>query len=97
MTTTKKTNNLQITAPPEPNTADDSAMKAVDGSLTFTDVVNNLKTVYPQKALADISTSYCFICTLHLANEQGLVIENTPDFENLTIKRDFSADLSVGH
>ncbi|KAL1610887.1 hypothetical protein SLS59_000524 [Nothophoma quercina] len=87
----------KITAPPEPNTADDSAMKAVDGSLTFTDVVNNLKTVYPQKALADISTSYCFICTLHLANEQGLVIENTPDFENLTIKRDFSADLSVGH
>lgn len=72
-------------------------MKAVDGTLNFTDVVNSLKQVYPQKALADISTSYCFICTLHLANEQGLVIENTSDYENLTIKRDFTADLSVGH
>lgn len=90
-------NGIQITAPPAPDADDDPASKAVDGTLNFTDVVNNLKQVYPQKALADISTSYCFICTLHLANEQGLVIENTPNFENLTIKKDFSADLSVGH
>lgn len=87
----------QITAPPTSDAADDPAIKAVDGTLNFTDVVNGLKQVYPQKALADISTSFCFICTLHLANEQGLVIENTPNFENLTIKKDFNADLSVGH
>jgi condensin complex subunit 2 len=46
--------------------------------------------------MADISTSYCFICVLHLANEKGLVIENQEGYENLTIKRDWSADLSVG-
>jgi condensin complex subunit 2 len=46
--------------------------------------------------MADLSTSYCFICVLHLANEKGLVIENTPNYENLVIKRDFSADLSTG-
>jgi condensin complex subunit 2 len=90
------TNTPQITAPPTSTTPDDPAMKAIDGSLNFTDIVNNLQNVYPQKALADISTSYCFICTLHLANEKGLVIENTEGFENLTIRRDFSADLSVG-
>ena len=72
-------------------------MKAVDGTLKFTDIINGLKPLYPQKALADVSTSYCFICTLHLANEQGLVIENIPNYENLVIKKDFTADLSVGY
>ena len=87
----------QITAPPPPNaTPDDPAAKAVDGSLTFTDVVNTLQTVYKEKALADISTSYCFICVLHLANEKGLVIENVDGWENLTVKRDFEAQVSEG-
>ncbi|KAF1943401.1 barren [Clathrospora elynae] len=85
-----------INAPPQLNSTDDPAIKAVDGSLTFTQVVNSLQSVYPKQALADISTSYCFICLLHLANEKGLVIDNQAGFENLTIRRDFSADLSVG-
>lgn len=89
--------DIQIQEPPAQDTIDDPATKAVDGSLTFTDVVNNLQTVYPKQALADISTSYCFICLLHLANEKGLVIDNQENFENLTIRRDFTADLSVGH
>ena len=76
--------------------ADEIATKAVDGSLTFTDVVNNLQAVYPKQAMDDISTSYCFICLLHLANEKGLVINNQENFENLTIRKDFTADLSVG-
>jgi condensin complex subunit 2 len=59
-------------------------------------VVNNLQNVYPRQALDDISTSYCFICLLHLANEKGLVINNQDNFENLTIRKDFTADLSVG-
>ncbi|KAH7077435.1 condensin complex subunit 2/barren [Paraphoma chrysanthemicola] len=82
-----------ITTPPTPEAP---STKATDGSLTFTDVVNNLQSVYPKQAMNDISTSYCFICLLHLANEKGLVINNQPDFENLTIRRDFTADLSVG-
>ncbi|KAF7452199.1 Condensin complex subunit 2 [Pyrenophora tritici-repentis] len=86
-----------ISAPPQSNTVtDDPAIKAVDGSLTFTHVVNSLQEVYPKKALADISTSYCFICLLHLANEQGLVIENEEGYENLRIRKDFTADLGVG-
>ncbi|KAH7391737.1 condensin complex subunit 2/barren [Pyrenochaeta sp. MPI-SDFR-AT-0127] len=85
-----------ISTPPQPDAVDESLAKAVDGSLTFTDVVNNLQTVYPKQAMADISTSYCFICLLHLANEKGLVINNQDNFENLTIRKDFTADLSVG-
>lgn len=86
----------QIKAPPPADAPEDPAAKAVDGSLNFTDVVNGLKSVYPKQAMADLSTSYCFICVLHLANEKGLVIENTENFENLTIRKDFTADLSVG-
>jgi len=52
--------------------------------------------VYSKQAMADISTSYCFICLLHLANEKGLVIQNQEGFEDLSIRRDFTADLSVG-
>ncbi|KAH9860309.1 hypothetical protein J1614_011639 [Plenodomus biglobosus] len=79
--------------PPQPN---EPPTKEVDGTLTFSDVVNSLQSVYPKQAMADISTSYCFICLLHLANEKGLVIDNQENFENLTIRRDFTADLSVG-
>ncbi|KAF2844362.1 barren [Plenodomus tracheiphilus IPT5] len=81
---------------PRPPQPDEPATKEMDGTLTFTDVVNSLQTVYPKQAMADISTSYCFICLLHLANEKGLVIDNQEHFENLTIRRDFTADLSVG-
>ncbi|KAL5335259.1 barren [Aspergillus crustosus] len=47
-----------------------------DGQLRFTDIMNSLKTVYAPETLRDISTSYGFICLLHLANEQGLVLQN---------------------
>jgi condensin complex subunit 2 len=80
--------------PSEP--VQDLSMDKEQDTLKFTDVINSLQTVYPKQALSDISTSYCFICLLHLANEKGLVINNEENFENLTIRRDFTADLSVG-
>lgn len=83
----------------QPQTAKESGSAvptAPDGTLKFTDVINNLQTVYSKQTMADISTSYCFICLLHLANEKGLVINNEENFEDLTIRRDFTADLSVG-
>ena len=54
----------------------------------FTEVIRELDTVYPEKALADISTSFCFICLLHLANEKGLKIEGSNTLDELTIIRD---------
>lgn len=48
--------------------------------------MNNLHHVYPRQQLADISTSYGFICLLHLANEKELVIENTDGWQDLLIK-----------
>ncbi|KAJ6485890.1 condensin complex subunit 2/barren [Mycena sanguinolenta] len=42
----------------------------------FGSVFNGLQRSYPKDKLEEISTSFCFICLLHLANEQGLKLES---------------------
>ncbi|KAI8671198.1 Condensin complex subunit 2 [Fusarium keratoplasticum] len=64
-----------------------------DEPLKFTSVMNNLQSVYPKPVMDDISTSYCFICLLHLANEKGLVIEKTADLSELEIRKDWTAEI----
>jgi condensin complex subunit 2 len=41
----------------------------------FDSVITNLRKSYPKEKMEEISTSFCFICLLHLANEKGLKIE----------------------
>ncbi|KAF6753031.1 condensin complex component cnd2 [Ephemerocybe angulata] len=48
----------------------------------FSQVINGLQRSYPKDKMEEISTSFCFICLLHLANEQGLKLEGMPDGEN---------------
>ncbi|KAF8661344.1 hypothetical protein AX16_001439 [Volvariella volvacea WC 439] len=43
---------------------------------TFGTVINGLQRAYPREKMEEISTSFCFICLLHLANEQGLKLES---------------------
>ncbi|OAA77821.1 condensin complex component cnd2 [Akanthomyces lecanii RCEF 1005] len=61
-------------------------------TLKFTRVMNDLQRVYPKPAMNDISTSYCFISLLHLANERGLVINKTEDLKELEIRKDWTAE-----
>ena len=56
--------------------------------------MNDLQSVYPKQAMADISTSFCFICLLHLANEKGLELEDEKEGELSEIR--IRRDLSVG-
>ncbi|KAK5675812.1 hypothetical protein LTS10_011543 [Elasticomyces elasticus] len=72
--------------PPAVNLAKDDG----DG-LMFTDIMNGLQTVYPKQQMGDISTSYGFICLLHLANEKGLVVENVEGWGDLRVRIDGSA------
>lgn len=60
----------------------------------FKEIVQDLKSVYPPQQMSEISTSFCFICVLHLANEKGLTIEGTSNYDNLYIHKDPSANLS---
>lgn len=68
--------------------------KQEEPPLKFTTVMNDLKSVYPKTVMDDISTSFCFICLLHLANEKGLVIENTPELLELEIRKDWTAEIT---
>lgn len=73
-----------------------------DTRLRFTTVMNSLKKVYPEEALRDISTSYGFICLLHLANEKGLVLQggdpfgDGDDLEEIYISKDVGAVVEEG-
>ncbi|KAF7949302.1 uncharacterized protein EAE97_002811 [Botrytis byssoidea] len=64
-------------------------------TLQFTTVMQNLQTVYPKQVMNDISTSYCFICLLHLANEKGLVIDKKEGLMELDIRKDPTAEITV--
>ncbi|CAE7224402.1 unnamed protein product [Rhizoctonia solani] len=62
----------------------------------FTSVISNLRTQYPKDKLDEISTSFCFICLLHLANERGLKIQvgDEPDWaagKNMVVDDDADA------
>lgn len=56
-----------------------------DGNLKFSDIVHDVTSKYDQNTKKDLSTSFCFICLLHLANENGFTIENTTDNKDLLI------------
>lgn len=71
---------------PEPTPA------SIEEPRKFTQLVNELRSVYPEKTMSDISTSYCFICLLHLANEKGLLVEEAGgDLQELVIRKDPTA------
>ncbi|KAI9229203.1 MAG: condensin complex subunit 2/barren [Piptocephalis tieghemiana] len=59
----------------------------LQGDQEFTKVIGSLKHVYPERKMKDISVSFCFICLLHLANENNLDIEGMPDMANLMIRQ----------
>ena len=69
-------------------------LQPAEPDLKFTSVMNNLQQAYPKQAMDDISTSYCFICLLHLANEKGLAISNEPGLEELSIRMDPTAEIA---
>lgn len=43
---------------------------------TFDNIITDLRRTYPKQKMSEISTSFCFICLLHLANEEGLMLES---------------------
>lgn len=46
----------------------------------FSDIVGDLSTCYEEKTFKDISVAFCFICVLHLANENNLdIVEEAKD------------------
>lgn len=51
----------------------------------FTEVVEVISEMYRPEEKKDLSTSFCFICLLHLANEHGLSIASNEGHDDLLI------------
>lgn len=98
-------------APPTPTPAgkpaEEEAPSSIEGEkengrLRFTNIMNSLKKVYPAETLRDISTSFGFICLLHLANEQGLILQSdlakqgSGTLEEIFVARDVNAVIEEG-
>jgi condensin complex subunit 2 len=69
---------------------DDKMLNKVP-ELKFTEMIGDLRKVYPEQQMRDISTSYCFICLLHLANEKGLVLDGgreEGDMQEILVRKD---------
>lgn len=73
---------MDVDEPAPPTVAVEKMLDKVP-ELKFTDMIGDLKKVYPEQQMRDISTSYCFICLLHLANEKGLVLEGGREEESM--------------
>jgi condensin complex subunit 2 len=58
----------------------------------FSSVISGLQKSYPKEKMDEISTSFCFICLLHLANEQGLKLESAPDGKLPSISEERAVD-----
>ena len=56
---------------------DDQQLTDPSEAREFSTVISGLQRSYPKDKMAEISTSFCFICLLHLANEQGLKLQST--------------------
>ena len=54
----------------------------------FNQVIQNLGRQYPEEKFGEISTSFCFICLLHLANEKGLAVEVEEEEGSSSMSRD---------
>lgn len=59
--------------------------EAKHDSKQFSEVVKDIAHMYPKEQKKDLSTSFCFICLLHLANEHSLVINNNESLTDLQI------------
>lgn len=56
---------------------DDQSVTDPSEGRQFSQVISGLQRSYPKDKMEDISTSFCFICLLHLANEQGLKLQGS--------------------
>ncbi|AGO13604.1 AaceriAGL275Wp [[Ashbya] aceris (nom. inval.)] len=57
----------------------------------FTDLAADIAAMYSDKTRKDLSTSFCFICLLHLANEHGFSISHRDRYDDLDILFDLEA------
>lgn len=58
---------------------------SADTKTKFADIVSSVSKLYEVEARKELSTSFCFICLLHLANEHSLTINANESNDDLEI------------
>ncbi|CCH44565.1 Condensin complex subunit 2 [Wickerhamomyces ciferrii] len=61
-------------------------VKKEEPERNFSEVVQDIGKLYPKEEKKDLSTSFFFICLLHLANEHSLDLESNEQLTDLRIK-----------
>ena len=61
-----------------------------ESKMDFSQMVSSLNTTKPKSTdkkpdFSEVSVPFCFICMLHICNEQGLELEGTKDFSDFAI------------
>lgn len=79
-----KTEAVPLT-PPRAHLEDVNPPPILDKPLRFNTLVDKVANMYDPESRKDLSTSFYFICMLHLANEHGLEIKSTDDLDDLEI------------
>lgn len=63
-----------------------SGEPAADGVVSFQDILAHVPEQSQAGDRRDLSVHLCFICLLHLANENGLVVKDAGDLKTLQVK-----------
>ncbi|PRT53683.1 Condensin complex subunit 2 [Wickerhamiella sorbophila] len=66
-------------------TLKDTTETCPEEHLTLSSIMTHTAEKYSPEKQKELSTPFYFICLLHLANEQGLTLNNTPDLGDLEI------------
>lgn len=74
------------TQPQNEDTQPTTIGKRENYELKFTDVAKEIISMYSSTSRKDLSTSFCFICLLHLANEHGFTINDANNYHDLNIE-----------
>jgi condensin complex subunit 2 len=54
---------------------------------SFHEVMEQLPNIVDDSTLREVSVPYCFVCLLHLANENHLQLDGTADLNDLIVKQ----------
>lgn len=81
----KKDGSVGLDDENDQNTPDEMAAEEKPNLKTFRNVVETVGQMYGSDEKKDLSTSFCFICLLHLANEHSLNISTNENHDDLII------------
>lgn len=86
--TTRSEESTSMTTTRSSPAMDDAVDDGEDiDTMHFANVVERMSSKYNTSTKKDLSTSFCFICLLHLANEKGLTLETSTNNEDIIIHR----------